>query len=620
MPLFVSSSRIIITEPRTVHSKGDIFMSTKENKNKLRNNTKENTNENDIPHVNSKFAIVVITVFLAIIILPAIVWGALQIANLYNPEIMQSLDFDTGENRAKAKFPEKFDPQTFTADVEAWYNDHLPFRSVLYSTQHNVEDIMEAPYENHLRPWLLNVFHGGTPSDVLGGEDIPNAFETSGDSEGTGETETLPEFEIDDSNSNTCRHVYASVSTVVKESTCSEWGVLGYQCTLCDYIGNKEYTQKKAHDYVSNIENLPLCGETYEETVTCDVCHESETRSAVKKHIIGKKLAVNKASYTDYGYTLIKCKDCSGEYKIELSNKLYDTSYFPTIFRGDKVIEGRNQWLFYRLDNSGDYFTGANLLSDAELEEYAAILQQLNELCVNHGIKLLVAVWPNKEQVYSEYMPSDFKIETEYKRVERLTDYINTYTDVSMIYPLSELIAAKPYWENYYKLDTHWNKAGAFIGLQAMYKELGLKTTDLINLPVKETSDEWSDLRGLGGLSRNEYFGGKEYEITYKKNVQLLAYEGDKRDNNSTWHTISTADNDLNFVMIADSYRINMNPFLEKDFKECFVTNRSNLNGTSASKIYNAVKNADILVIAAVERYDYQNIEVAKKLIKVLSD
>ena len=80
----------------------------------------------EFPHIKRGFAITVISVFMALLILPTIVWGALMIVNTANPAVMETINFDTGENRAFAKFPDSFDPQTFTSEVESWYNDHLP--------------------------------------------------------------------------------------------------------------------------------------------------------------------------------------------------------------------------------------------------------------------------------------------------------------------------------------------------------------------------------------------------------------------------------------------------------------------------------------------------------------
>ena len=79
--------------------------------------------------------------------------------------------------------------------------------------------------------------------------------------------------------------------------------------------------------------------------------------------------------------------------------------------------------------------------------------------------------------MYAEHMPS-VVVENTYKRTEAFVDYIKENTNITIVFPQDELKAAKPYWRVYYKYDTHWNKAGAFIGTQALYKELGILTKD----------------------------------------------------------------------------------------------------------------------------------------------
>lgn len=111
----------------------------------------------NIPHISRRFAITVISIFIALLSLPTIVWGVLH---LIAPDTVASLNFDTGENRALAEIPDSFDPQTFTSEVEAWYNDHLPFRSVLYKSAENMENSFEKPYKTQVMPVLIRIFHG----------------------------------------------------------------------------------------------------------------------------------------------------------------------------------------------------------------------------------------------------------------------------------------------------------------------------------------------------------------------------------------------------------------------------------------------------------------------------
>jgi hypothetical protein len=56
--------------------------------------------------------------------------------------------------------------------------------------------------------------------------------------------------------------------------------------------------------------------------------------------------------------------------------------------------------------------------------------------------------------------------------------------------------------------------------------------------------------------------------------------------------------------------------YLEKDFTDCFLTHRSHVGDAD---VIEAVRNADILVLASVERLEPEILATAKKLISILS-
>ena len=101
--------------------------------------------------INKKFALVSVSVFLCVIILPSLLWYAIS---FFAPSIADTLDFDTGENRAKTEMPEQINLATLTADAEAYYNDRVPFRAVLYTFQNDFFNALEKPYINHILPFL----------------------------------------------------------------------------------------------------------------------------------------------------------------------------------------------------------------------------------------------------------------------------------------------------------------------------------------------------------------------------------------------------------------------------------------------------------------------------------
>lgn len=592
--------------------------------------------EIEVPHVNRKLAIVMISVFMALLILPTLVWGVLT---LVSDSAIEALNFDTGENRAMATLPEEFDPETFTADMEAWYNDNLPFRSVIYTAYKDSLEAFEAPYTQTIRPALIQLFYKDSGVQTPGGDFELDLFES--EETQPQETETLPEFETEEIPSD-CTHVLSSESVVLKEATCTEYGIIGYGCENCDYI-KREYTHKAKHDYLSSVSDEEIselwCGTNFTEIMTCSACGDSYEKASSKKHVAGKLLKVVEPSVNDYGYTLIECADCKGQYRTEISNKLYDTTYFPPIYLSNTVLEGRQKWLFYRGNNSEKYYSGENLLSDAELSEYTNVFKELDELCAARGIELQISIWPNKEQVYTEYMAT-VDIKTEYKRVERLVDHLKENTNVNIIYPITELTATKPYYDTYLKYDTHWNCAGGFVGYQAMLKSLGLETMEIINCPVYEYTgvetenlDSYyrnvsGDMIGLGGVSTANYNGDHNYYINYRPETEVFTREGGNGAGDIR-HTTSNAPNDLNFVLIGDSYRVMQLTYLERDFTDCLLMHRSHLNGIhnnqpmseeDYAELKNGIKNADIIVISAVERLEGEILIAAKKLITILQE
>ena len=764
------------------------------------------------PRVNRKFAISVISIFMSILILPTLVWGVLMVVS---PSLVEELTFDTGENRNMAKFPDKFNPDTITSDIENWYNDNLPFRSVLYTTQTDLKNSIERPYKEVIFPKLLQLLHpeNNDSNDLEAPIDTGRIDETETETlpsfmEGNDETETLPIFieddtetetlpifiddetetlpifvedetetetlpifvedeteedtlpEIDDGYENddqkNCSHSYLA-QVVTKEPTCREYGLgesvcelcnhvkteyisklshdfkvetvaptcteFGYDlhtCSACGYEKKSNAVQKLAHDY--NINTVaPTCEDYGYDLCTCKVCgYEKQTNPQPKSHsyvvetiaptcssfgydlstckLCGyekqsnavQKLAhdfkvetiaptcedygydlntckacgyekqsnavqklshdwqldreivatckndgeqfykcsrckidapetvkiakghrgpatstVVEASKLEYGYTLNKCDTCGTLYRANITNRLPDNSYYPLSMFGDKVIDGRGDWLFYGVEGSINYYQATNILTDAQMEDYTAILRELQELCDERGVELRIMIMPNKEQMYSEFMPV-LDIKSEYKRVDRLVDYITANSDVEVVYPKQELLDAKPYYRVYYKYDTHWNSAGAFIGTQALYKSLGMEYTTLSCVPYTTALHTGGDLKGMGvdaELCKDDV----TYSINYKPEITVKQDPTNSGDNKKA---TSTSQNDKNFVMLADSFRASMAQFVQKDFANTTLYHRNDF-----AKVTQEVLDADVLVIAAVERYDSGIFTTARQII-----
>ncbi len=544
-----------------------------------------NKKNNDKNNIYSLFTVIV---FMALIILPSLSWGVLSIADSFTPGIMDSLDYDLGENRNKADFPEEYDPATYPAQVESYYNDRVPFRSVIISANTDFTAVTENIYKEKLRPTLISLFYSNENSSgdetVLVENDLANMFGDKGTNMGAHDSESQPA----DGNNSGNSSDDADNNTSDPEAPTHQYSVTEQIPATCTTDGHVTYTCKKCKDSYSEV--LPATGHSY------------------------KTAQIVEPDYDNYGYSIYQCTDCALQTKADYTQKLIDTTYFPPNIINQQAVEGRRNWLFYAGNNSPAYYRGQLLLENETLADYANRVSTLQELCDEKGIQLQLMILPNKEQVYSEYMPS-YTINDTYKRVPRLVDYIRENTGVEILYPIDQLQTGKLYWQTYYKYDTHWTYAGAFIGTQLLYQALGLPTTSLDDFKYDLTYRNGGDLVLLSALNPDNYPNDPVYTPVYKQDVNLLETTG-LRDGEGTFTAKTDSSNVCNFVLIGDSYRLQMLPFLERDFSNVTLTHRNNI---SSPKIKTAVLNADILVLEAVERYDTRLMNNVTTLIEILS-
>lgn len=292
--------------------------------------------------------------------------------------------------------------------------------------------------------------------------------------------------------------------------------------------------------------------------------------------------------------------------------------FFPPQIIGDIVLLGRHNWLFYAGDDSISYYRGTNLLEEEQMELNMALMVQLQELCDEKGIQLQYIILPNKELVYSEYMPS-YTIANSKRRTETFVEYVEQHCGIHIVYPLQELQQAKDRWQTYHQYDTHWNHAGSFIGTQALYKALGIPTTDLSALEVTQCDATTNDPMILGGLDASQYPAEYDYAVNYRPEVTLTDVSGDKQPS-GIYCARSDCGNDKNLVFIGDSFRCFMIDYLVKDFSNSVITYRETSDNRTdyPDEVIRSIQDADILVVEAVDRYDSRLYPAIQRLIQIL--
>ncbi|MCR5010939.1 MAG: hypothetical protein K6A72_01210 [Lachnospiraceae bacterium] len=292
---------------------------------------------------------------------------------------------------------------------------------------------------------------------------------------------------------------------------------------------------------------------------------------------------------------------------------------FPVTSDNELVLFGRDDWLFYLGENSLDYYRGTNVMDEAEMAEHLEKMEELQKICDEKGIQLAFLMIPNKETAYSENMPS-YRIESEKRRQAVFSEYVNENSDIVYVYPLEELEAGKKMMPMYFKYDTHWNMAGAFVGMEALYEAMGLPTEDVENTIYKEEPSPASngDLVSLGGLDPALYPDDVAYTFSYRPELTILTFDNTQTsDLLFSGHYKVTTDSPTgkSLVMLGDSFTLSIMNYMLRDFPESCFANRSDV-----FNIKDEVRSADIIVLESCERLDYRLWDDVDNLIEVLGE
>lgn len=520
-----------------------------------------------------------IALFLCVLILPQVSWTVLKLVCGDNSRVMERLDYDLGENRELAAFPDDADIGSITSELEAYYNDHAPYRSALITINRRINSKLERAYTMNVQPVLVAL------ADMTHTATKPDVSVTESSTEGQNDTENSTRYAQEDNTGENSAIKDNIEDNNADDKNGGNSGVGNGENSTSD--GNGSISGGIDSEYSSGVSgdsgNGNADGETLDDINSGQKPGNGENESG--------EMSSNAGGVNESGGT----SENNGS--ADSSDKL---PYFPAREMNGTIF-GRDDWMFCNYDNSIAYYCGSNLMSEQQMKDKLSLMQKLQNICDSRGVQLQFMIAPNKEQVYSEYMPT-YTIENSYKRVPEFIDYVKRNSSVKIIYPIDELRAAKSTMSTYYKYDTHWNHYGSFIATQALYKEMGLDYVSPDSVNYSEGSCIWG-LVITAGLSWKDYERDYDHIPDYKPEIELFNTDGEidhiHTEKSAVYRTDSTASNQSRFVMVGDSFRLYMMPYLERDFQHVSIAHRDNIHD-----IEDDIRQADILVVECVERLD----------------
>ena len=183
-----------------------------------------------------------------------------------------------------------------------------------------------------------------------------------------------------------------------------------------------------------------------------------------------------------------------------------------TYMESNEVLLGKDGWLFYKATSDGtplyDYM-GINHFSEEELAKVYDNLVAIGDGVSARGMDVIFMTVPNKEQVYSEYMPDTVDKINDKSRLDELTEYIESkggliadrygYVDTSKV-----LRACKDAYPLFYRTDTHWTECGSYLALMELRRAMDQRVTPIDEVVFTDKGGFVGDLAKISG-SRDEY-------------------------------------------------------------------------------------------------------------------
>lgn len=269
----------------------------------------------------------------------------------------------------------------------------------------------------------------------------------------------------------------------------------------------------------------------------------------------------------------------------------------------DNAIIGKNGWLFYGSTEDGEHipqYLGTCQYTDEQLETIKNNMVATENYLKERNCDFIVFIAPNKERVYSEYMPDKYqKIRRQDTcNTEQVIDYLRKNTDIKIVYPYDELISFKeenPDKPVYYHLDTHWNHLGGYIGASALLNEMG------IHIPSAEEEVFTSKELQSGDLKNMmSYDGVTMNDIDYiPKNYPDKNTKVSNEDFYGQWIYQNSGKDSRKVFLLRDSFTSLMSDVLGSEFNDINMCHYESFDQSLVEK-----EKPDVFILETVERYD----------------
>ena len=264
----------------------------------------------------------------------------------------------------------------------------------------------------------------------------------------------------------------------------------------------------------------------------------------------------------------------------------------------EMVLEGRDGFLFLINDSNEllEQHAGRRQLSNAQLEQWRALLESRIERVAALGGRYVFAVAPNTPSLYPEKLPDG--IETAARRpVHQLIEHLESCgSPARVLYPVEELMAHKDEQLVCERVGTHWTDFGAFLAYRFLMDALdGAVSGRAVTADDVYYMDNmvWSDL----GIKVDPPRMEEARVARLMHHVSHPLYDNCVRGNGSLILNTCEAAPPTRCVLLGDSYSYPLLKFFPETFGRVVFSHRPTMPDDLL-----AIERPDVVISVMAER------------------
>ncbi|MFC2100995.1 hypothetical protein ACFLRZ_04110 [Bacteroidota bacterium] len=250
-------------------------------------------------------------------------------------------------------------------------------------------------------------------------------------------------------------------------------------------------------------------------------------------------------------------------------NNYFKIKYLKVSPLPEKVILGKDGWFFGGIPNLVEDYRCIYPLKKEQLERIRLNLLAKIAWFKAKGIKYYMLIPPNKNSIYSEFLPDHIRRVNSYSKLDQVIAYLKNEKEIKIIDVRQVLKDAKKKQQVYYKPDIHWNQLGAYLGYYELFREISkdypkLKPLEFDELNIKKSKSNKGDISQM--LVLNDIFLRDENEIVTPNNNRIKDINDDFYPSGTVIRSYESSMSGLKLVMFRDSYGVPLIPLIQYHF------------------------------------------------------